>query len=255
MKSSQPITYLMLILAAIIGGGGLLTFMSFLFGGSFNLVDLGIDTIQVLIIDAFLCLFFFAQHSLMAQKKFRLWLTRFLPAKYYGAYYAVTSGIVVLVLVIFWQETTYTLISLQGFLRLIPRVIFGLAIANVGWTILTLGIFVNFRLQPMVDDLRGRKSPSPLVTNRGPYRWIRHPLYLSSLLMIWSNPDLTFDRLLFNLMFTVWVVIAILLEEQRLVTAYGQAYRNYQNSVPMLIPLRINLKKHEKASRVGSSIS
>ena len=31
---------------------------------------------------------------------------------------------------------------------------------------------------------------------RGPYRWVRHPLYLTTLLMIWSYPDLTADRLL-----------------------------------------------------------
>jgi hypothetical protein len=57
--------------------------------------------------------------------------------------------------------------------------------------------------------------------------------------MIWSNPELTLDRLLFNLIFTIWVIIAILLEERDLVSAYGDAYRSYQSKVPMLIPFRI----------------
>jgi len=122
---------------------------------------------------------------------------------------------------------------------LILRAIFVLAIAGVAWTIWALGIFVNFRLQPMVDDLRGKQSASELVTDRGPYRWVRHPLYLSSLLMIWSYPNLTLDRLLFNLLFTIWVVIAILLEERGLVATFGEAYRSYQREVPILIPWRI----------------
>ena len=240
MKTSKPITYILLALAGLIGGGGLLIFMIFLFGGSFNLVELEINEIQVIIIDVILCLLFFTQHSLMARKPFREWLRGILPSHYYGAFYAVASGIAVLVLVIFWQESTYMLLSGQGLVRLLFRAVFVLAIGGVAWTLLSLGFFVNFRVQPMVDDLRGRQSVSSLVTDRGPYRWVRHPLYLSSLLMIWSNPDLTLDRLIFNLVFTTWVVIAILLEERGLVAGYGDSYRSYQHKVPMLIPRRIN---------------
>jgi protein-S-isoprenylcysteine O-methyltransferase Ste14 len=241
----------MLAFAGLIGGGGLLIFMIFLFRGSFNIVDLGMSNIQVLLFDVFLCLLFFAQHSLMARKPFRQWLKTFLPSPYYGAFYAVASGIAVLALVVFWQEAALTIFSLQGFMRLVFRGVFVIAIAGVAWTILSLGLFVNFRLQPMVDDLRGRQSSSSLITERGPYRWVRHPLYLSSLLMIWSNPDLTLDRLLFNLVFTIWVIIAILLEERGLVAAFGESYRSYQRKVPMLIPFLANPSKFKKESGVA----
>jgi protein-S-isoprenylcysteine O-methyltransferase Ste14 len=245
----------MLAFAGLIGGGGLLVFMIFLFRGSYNLVDLGMSDIQVLILDAFLCLLFFTQHSLMARKPFRQRLSRFLPVQYTGALYAVASGIAVLALVVFWQETAYTLVSPQGPIRLILRTIFVLAIAGVAWTIWALGIFVNFRLQPMVDDLRDKRSVSKMVTDRGPYRWVRHPLYLSSLLMIWSNPDLTLDRLLFNLLFTIWVVIAILLEERGLVATFGEAYRNYQREVPILIPWRIRPYPLVNEANIGKRVS
>jgi protein-S-isoprenylcysteine O-methyltransferase Ste14 len=229
----------MFALASIIGGGGLLIFMIFLFRGSYNLVDLGMSEIQVLIFDVILCFLFFTQHSLMARKPFRQWLTRFLPSKYSGAFYAVASGIAVLALVVFWQEAAFTLVSFQGISRLILRAIFFFAIAGVAWTIWALGLFVNFRLQPMVDDLRSKQSASKLVTDRGPYRWVRHPLYLSSLMMIWSYPDLTLDRMLFNLIFSAWVILAIMLEERDLVATFGEAYRNYQQEVPLLIPWRL----------------
>jgi protein-S-isoprenylcysteine O-methyltransferase Ste14 len=58
-------------------------------------------------------------------------------------------------------------------------------------------------------------------------------------LMIWSYPDLTLDRLLLNLLFTVWVIVATLLEERDLMAAYGEAYRSFQRKVPMLVPWRI----------------
>jgi protein-S-isoprenylcysteine O-methyltransferase Ste14 len=229
----------MLAFAGLIGGGGLLIFMIFLFRGPYNLVDLGMSESQVLTFDAFLCLLFFTQHSLMARKPFRQLLSRTLPVQYTGALYAVASGIAVLALLVFWQETAYTLVSPQGPIRWFFRAVFVVAIGGMVWTIWALGLFVNFRLQPMVDDLRDKQSGSRLVTDRGPYRWIRHPLYLSSLLMIWSNPDLTLDRLLFNLLFSIWVIAAIILEERGLVATFGEAYRNYQREVPILIPWRI----------------
>ncbi len=255
MKTSRSLTYLMLACAGLIGGGGLLIFMAFLFRGPFNLVDLGMGENQVLIFDAFLCLLFFAQHSLMARKPFHQQLSRTLPVQYTGALYAVASGIAVLALIVFWQESASTLLSFQGLIRWFFRAVFVVAIGGMLWTIWALGIFVNFRLQPMVDDLRDKQSVSRLVTDRGPYRWIRHPLYLSSLLMIWSNPDLTLDRLLFNLLFSIWVIVAIILEERRLVATFGEAYRNYQREVPILIPWRIRPYPLVNEASIGKKVS
>jgi protein-S-isoprenylcysteine O-methyltransferase Ste14 len=234
-----------LTLAGFIGGGGLGIFMLFLFAGPFNLVNLGLGETTALLFNTILCLAFFIQHSLMARKSFHQKLAGFLPSQYRGAMYAIASGLAVLVLVVFWQESVYMLISPQGLLRLILRAIFILAIAGVAWTIWALGLFVNFRLQPLVDDLRGTDpKPMPFIA-RGPYRWVRHPLYLFSLLMIWSFPDLTLDRLLFNILFTSWVIAATLLEERDLVATFDERYRNLQHKVPMLIPLRIRLGRKE----------
>jgi len=74
-------------------------------------------------------------------------------------------------------------------------------------------------------------------TVAGPYRWVRHPLYLFTILMIWSCPDLTRDRLLFNLLWTVWIVIGSYFEEIDLIVEFDDAYREYQKRVPMLVPL------------------
>jgi protein-S-isoprenylcysteine O-methyltransferase Ste14 len=176
----------------------------------------------------------------MPRPSFRQRLTDFFPAKYSGAVYAIASGIVALMLVTFWQQSSITLLAPQGLVRWSFRAVFILSIAGVAWTIWALGIFVNFRLKPITDDLRGIEyQPVPLVV-RGPYRWVRHPLYLSAILMIWSYPDLTLDRLLLNVLFTGWVIAGILLEERGLVASYGDAYRRYQRKVPMLIPWRID---------------
>ncbi len=239
VRRINTVAYVMLVLAGLFGGGGLLAFMLFLLTGPFELVNLGLDETPALLLNTFLCLAFFIQHSIMARKPYRQQVARFLPEKYYGALYAITSGVFALALVVFWQESAYTLIAPQGLAHLFFRAVFVLSIAGVAWTIWALGFFINFRLRPIIDDLHGTEpQPMPLIV-RGPYRWVRHPLYLSALLMIWSYPDLTLDRLLLNLLFTVWVIVATLLEERDLVAVYGEEYRSYQRKVPMLIPWRV----------------
>ncbi len=229
--------YVMLVVAGLLGGGGLFAFMLFLFVGSFNLVSFGLGEIPVLMLDALLCVVFFIQHSSMARKTYYHRSARFLPAQYGGPIYAVASGVVVLALVIFWQESAYTLVSPQSFVRWSLRVLFFIAIGCIIWALST-GFFVLYRLQSNIDDLRGREKQQAPLIKHGPYRWVRHPLYFSALLLVWSYPDLTLDRLLLNLLFTVWVIVATTLEERKLIAAYGEAYRTYQREVPMMIPWR-----------------
>lgn len=231
--------YVVLVLASLVGGGSLLIFMLFLATGPFNVVNLGPREFLALLLDFGLCLAFFIQHSSMVRKAYRYQSARSLPEQYSGPLYAIASGVVILMLVVFWQESAYTLLAPQGLFRWFFRVLLVLAFAGVAWTIWTLGLLTNFRLGPAVDELRNVESQAaPLITH-GPYRWVRHPLYLSSLLLIWSYPDLTLDRLLLNLLFTIWVLAGCTIEERSLVATYGEEYRNYQRKVPMLFPLRI----------------
>jgi protein-S-isoprenylcysteine O-methyltransferase Ste14 len=47
---------------------------------------------------------------------------------------------------------------------------------------------------------------------------------------------MTLDRFLFNILWTVWIIIGTVLEEKDLVSDFGDEYRLYQRKVPMLIP-------------------
>jgi methanethiol S-methyltransferase len=228
--------YSILCLAGILGAGSLLAFGVFLFTGPFKLLVPALGKGQALWLDAGLSFLFFIQHSGMIRRPFRRWMQRFIPEAYGSALYAIASGVVLLAVVVCWQESASPFFSFRGGVRWILRNVFLFSVAGFGWGILALRSFDPFGFFPILDRLRSLdRKRAPLVI-RGPYRRMRHPLYFFILVMFWSFPDLTPDRLLFNILWSVWVIVGAILEERDLVAAFGDAYRQYQQQVPMLIP-------------------
>jgi protein-S-isoprenylcysteine O-methyltransferase Ste14 len=114
--------------------------------------------------------------------------------------------------------------------------LFVLAAVTMAWSLQSLPSRDVLGVKPILRGLQGGAPPRTRLSIRGPYRWVRHPIYTAALVMFWAHPDLTADRLLFNGLGTVWVVAATWLEERDLVAAFGDEYRAYQARVPMLVP-------------------
>ena len=236
---SKSTAYVIICLAILFGGGSLMAFLLFLLTGSPELISLNFCASEVFWWDAGLSIAFFIQHSGMVRRSFRQWLAHFLPEEYEGAVYAIVSGIVLLAVIVLWQKSSPVFTISRGVFRWLVYIAYLLSLAGFIWGIRALKVFDPYGLRPILGRLRGRKPRPMAFVVRGPYRWVRHPLYLFMILMIWSCPDLTADRLLFNGLWTVWIVIGSILEERDLVSEFGDAYREYQRKVPMLIPRRL----------------
>jgi hypothetical protein len=65
----------------------------------------------------------------------------------------------------------------------------------------------------------------------GPYGWVRHPIYLGWFLIVFAMPLMTMTRLLFAVVSSVYIVIAIPFEERSLRRASGGAYEDYIGKV------------------------
>jgi methanethiol S-methyltransferase len=213
--------------------------MVFIFHGSLRFVSLGLGEFSALVLNACLSVGFFVQHSGMIRGSFQGWSGGFFGEKYRGAVYTIASSIMLLVLIAFWQESSFTLYSAKGVARMLLRAVFLLSLVGFFWGMRSLGYFDAFGLDPIVKDMRAIQLKPKRLRVRGPYRWVRHPLYFFIILMIWSCPDMTADRLLFNLLWTLWIVVGTILEERDLIALFGEDYRVYQTEAPMLIPTGI----------------
>jgi methanethiol S-methyltransferase len=80
------------------------------------------------------------------------------------------------------------------------------------------------------------------LTSRGILGVVRHPFYAGIFPLIWSS-DLDTPALIVNIILSIYVLIGTLLEERKLITEFGDAYREYQQRVSMLFPLKWIKKK------------
>ncbi len=238
-QASNLGAYLTVALAILLGGGSLLLLGVFLFVGSFTLLDLGLSLPAALGLDGLLCLAFFLQHSGMVRRSFQRRFHAVAASHYRPAMYAIASGVVLLILLLLWQRTEPVMISMQGTWRWCLHAALLASLGGFLWGVRSLGAFDALGIQPVLNQIGRRQVHVMPLAVRGAYRWVRHPLYTSSLLLIWSQPDLTYDRILFNVTWTIWIIVGTLLEERDLLANFGEAYAVYQRKVPMLIPWRI----------------
>ena len=225
----------MLALSAILGVGSIALFAAM---ESIRVLRTGWTVSSVLLWDAALSFAFFFQHSGMVRRPFRARLVRIIPPRYDGATYSIASGVVLTLVVVLWQRSETHLLVARGLPLVILRVLSISAVAVFFWSAYVLKGFDPLGLGPIRAHLRAQPYRPGRFVVKGPYRWVRHPLYSCVIVLIWSSPDLTADRLLFDVLWTTWICAGAVLEERDLVAEFGEAYREYRRKVPMLVPWR-----------------
>ncbi len=237
-RSVNAPTYGIMALSVLLGSVSLILFVIFLYTGLPSYMDLGFNEQTNLFINSLLCFFFFVQHSLMIRRGCRKWLSGFIPKNYISAIFSIFSGFFLLILMVFWQKSTSFHLELNGLAYFFMRTLFFFSIIGFYVTSRSLMPFDLFGIREISIHLKGRTPKGSSFKVRGMYQWVRHPLYFFCLLIIWTQVVVTTDRLLFNGLWTIWIIVGAFLEERDLIASFGDAYRNYQCKVPMLIPYR-----------------
>lgn len=81
-----------------------------------------------------------------------------------------------------------------------------------------------------------------LVTT-GLFRYCRHPLYTFTLLALILTPVMSLDHLAFVFYTIAYALIAIPIEERKLINIFGQSYIDYQKRVPAIFPFWVPKQK------------
>lgn len=190
-----------------------------------------------LLVNLGLLALFALQHSVMARPAFKRWFTRIVPTEAERSTYVLASSLALIAILAFWRPLggevwTVTDPTLRGVLW------GGFAF---GWLLVLVSTFlINhfdlFGLRQVWLQLVGRPYTEIGFRTPGPYRYVRHPLYVGWFFAFWATPTMTVSHLVFAVATTAYILIAIQLEERDLVAHLGEDYRRYRERVPMLIP-------------------
>ena len=192
---------------------------------------------QALTVDVLLLGLFAIQHSVMARPAFKRWWTRYIPQSAERSTYVLLSSLALIALFHCWQPLGGQIWSIANPLgQTIMYTLFAF-----GWLLVLVSTFlINhfdlFGLRQVWLHLRGRDYRPLRFGTPWLYRYIRHPLYLGWFFAFWATPTMTMTHLLFAVMTTAYILIAIRFEERDLVSHFGERYRSYQRQVPMLLP-------------------
>ncbi|PWB60446.1 MAG: hypothetical protein C3F14_13145 [Deltaproteobacteria bacterium] len=159
------------------------------------------------------------------------------------AFTAYTAAAFALVLLCLRTVPDSPLYRLEGILRLLFH---GIQLAGcifLLWTPWDLKEFLGFRQweryrrgEPAMEEGAGR-----LFTGKA-YGVVRHPLYLGCSVILAFQPAQTRNGALSTVMIVLYFYVGTFLEEKRLVNKFGDAYRDYQRSVPRFLPLRWRIR-------------
>ena len=180
---------------------------------------------------------FAVQHSVMARPAFKRQLLRLIPQATERSTYVLVSSLALILLFWQWSPLGGVIWDVQdSTARAVLYGLFGFGFLLVLVATLLINHLDLFGLRQVWLNLRGREYTSLNFVTPGPYRLIRHPLYLGWLFAFWATPTMTVTHLLFAVMTTAYIFVAIQLEERDLIEAHPQ-YVEYKRRVPMMIPM------------------
>ena len=183
---------------------------------------------------------FAMHHSVMARTRIKQWITNWLPPALERSTYVWIASALFSATCFWWRHMPGQLYAAEGLWRWFGHVVqlSGLVLIVRSASMLDVLELAGIRQvseamdrRPLADGVRAGNPPGPHLRCAGPYRMVRHPLYLGWALVVFGVPDMTTSRLLFACISTVYLVIAIPWEERSMVDTFGDSYRQYAKRV------------------------
>lgn len=197
------------------------------------------DTVaHSLIINFTLIGIFAIQHSVMARPAFKHWVMHFIPQAIERSTYVLLSSLALILLYWQWRPINMMVWNVENSVGYYALWI----LYSVGWLILLISTFLIshfdlFGIRQVYLNIKCHEYTDIPFSTPFFYKLVRHPIMLGFIIIFWTTPYMTVAHLVFSTVITIYIIIALQLEEHDLINYYGHLYKAYQQKVSMILPI------------------
>ncbi|HEY6358200.1 MAG TPA: isoprenylcysteine carboxylmethyltransferase family protein, partial [Vicinamibacterales bacterium] len=168
-------------------------------------------------------------HSIFARTGLKTALTRILPPTLERSAYVWIASLLFIGVCAWWQPIGGVAWRLTGVWR---GTGFALQLAAGVVTLVAARQLGMLRLAG-VQQVLAASAPDAAATldDSGLYGFVRHPIYLAWLVLVWGAPVMTGTRVAFAALSSAYLVVAVPFEERDLRRVFGSAYTDYSHRV------------------------
>jgi len=170
---------------------------------------------------------FALHHSLFARTRVKQVVRSLLPPALERAAYTLLASALFALVCWLWRPVDGVAWSLPGLWWWAG---FAAQAAGIVMTVIGASALDVLDLAGVRQVLPGPRREAALKTD-GVYGFVRHPLYFAWILVVFGAPVMTMTRLTFAVISTLYLAVAIPLEERSLIETFGNDYASYQKSV------------------------
>jgi protein-S-isoprenylcysteine O-methyltransferase Ste14 len=209
--------------------GGALIFVVALATGTWRFVALGTapaqgPLIEGLLINTLLFGIFALHHSVLAREPMKARVSRLVSPSLERPTYVWVASLLFMAVCLAWRPIAGTVY------RIPPPWAWVVGALQFAGGVLTLDAARRIDVR-VLAGLRPEPADGGDPVARGTYRFVRHPIYLGWVLLVWAASDMTTGRLVFAAISTAYLVAAVPFEERSLRRRFGPSYDAYRRQV------------------------
>jgi len=177
-------------------------------------------------IDAVLVTIFAAHHSLFARDAVKRALA-VIPATLIRSFYVWIASALLIGVVLVWRPVGGEVWAVTGIASAVLALCQALGVLVIARSVAGLDPLELAGIRQATGTLRRAEA----LQISGPYRIVRHPLYLGWVIALFGSAHMTGDRLTFAVLTTTYLVLAVPWEERALLLSFGEDYARYKARV------------------------
>ena len=201
------------------------------FGETPTVADAPASQALAIAIDIALFSVFALHHSLFARTGLKTFVRSVAPPALERSLYTWVSSLLFIGVCWAWQPVPGELYRLPA-----PWHLLGYLVQWAGIVVTILGsraldVLDLAGVRPVLNARSSHEPRRVPLQTHGVYGLVRHPVYFGWLLLVFGAPHMTMTRLVFAVVSSAYLAIAVPWEERGLTTVFGPAYADYKRAV------------------------